>query len=58
MTTGDIARLIYPRPTTDSNRLQIRRAARKFAIEVGRRRSRGVPIIWRLKTSEPCNYIA
>ena len=49
MTTGDIARQIYARPTTDSNRLQVRRAARKFALEIGRRRSRGVPIIWKLR---------
>jgi hypothetical protein len=49
MTTSELARHIYPRPTQHWQRKAIRGAARKFAVEYGRRRSPGVPIIWRLK---------
>jgi hypothetical protein len=49
MTTGELARSIYSRPTQHWQRRQVREAARKFCVEHARRRSAGVPIIWRLK---------
>jgi hypothetical protein len=52
MTTGELARSIYSRPTLHWQRRQVREAARKFAVESHRRRSAGLPIVWQLKTSQ------
>jgi hypothetical protein len=49
MTTTQLMEAIYPRPTQHWHYERVRRAASKFAIECGRRRSPGVPIIWRLR---------
>jgi hypothetical protein len=48
LTTTQLAQRIY-RTTKPWQLGNVRRAAPKFAVEVGRRRSRGVPILWRLK---------
>jgi hypothetical protein len=49
LTTPELVRLIYPRQTQDWHYRQVRRAARRFAVEVARRRSRGFPILWALR---------
>jgi hypothetical protein len=48
--TGELARRINSCPTAEDWQLtQVRASARKFAVECGRRRSPGAPILWRLK---------
>jgi hypothetical protein len=49
MTTPQLMRAIYPCPTQHWHYGSVRDAARKFAVEDRRQRSRGEPIIWRLK---------
>jgi hypothetical protein len=49
LTTSELARLIYPPPIHHGHRRQIREAARKFAIAIGRRRRGGCPTLWALK---------
>jgi hypothetical protein len=49
MTTGDIARSIYGRPTQHWQYERVRSAAARFAVEARRRRSAGAPIVWRLR---------
>jgi hypothetical protein len=49
LTTGELARNVYGAPIRRWHYARIRLAARKFAVEVGRRRSAGAPIVWRLK---------
>jgi hypothetical protein len=49
LTTTELARSIYPRPTKPWHCYSVRRTAPKFAVEYGRRRSAGAPIVWKLK---------
>jgi hypothetical protein len=49
MSTTELRLAVYGQPFRDWQRKQIRRAAAKFAVEVGRRRSGGMPTVWRLK---------
>jgi hypothetical protein len=49
MTTMQLMHAIYGRPTQHWHYERVRLAARKFAVESGRRRSAGAPIVWRLK---------
>jgi hypothetical protein len=49
MTTGDLARSIYARPTQHWQYERVRLAARRFAVEATRRRSAGMPIVWQLR---------
>jgi hypothetical protein len=48
MTTTQLMKAIYGSPTQHWHYERVRRAASKFAVEFGRKRSPGVPIIWRL----------
>ena len=48
LTTTELAQRIYS--ATQSWQVgNVRRAAPKFAVECGRRRAPGMPIVWRLK---------
>jgi hypothetical protein len=49
MSTTELRLAVYGEPFRDWQRKQIRRAAAKFAVEVGRGRSGGMPTFWRLK---------
>jgi hypothetical protein len=49
MTTPQLRQAIYGSPTKHWQYRPVGDAARKFAIECGRRRSAGAPIVWRLK---------
>jgi hypothetical protein len=49
MTTPQLRQAIYGSPTKHWQYRPVGDAARKFAIEVSRRRSAGAPILWRLK---------
>lgn len=56
MTTIELAKFAYPRlcgaPIKRNHRYAIRRAAKAVAEPIGRRKGRGRPVLWRLK-SEP-----
>ena len=45
MTTGELARSIYPRPTQHWQRRQVRQSASKFCERIRRVRSRGHPVL-------------
>jgi hypothetical protein len=49
LTTRQLMDRIYSRPTQHWHYGSVREAARKFAVEDRRQRSRGEPIVWRLK---------
>jgi hypothetical protein len=49
MTTVELARLIYRRPPSHPDCWTIRQSALKFAVPIGRQRSRGGPMLWRLR---------
>jgi hypothetical protein len=49
LTTAELARSIYLPPLKHWHVTRVREAARRFAVEVGRRRSRGAPILWALR---------
>jgi hypothetical protein len=49
MSTTELRLAVYGQPFRDWHRKQIRKSATKFAVEVGRGRSGGMPIVWRLK---------
>jgi hypothetical protein len=49
MSTTELRLAVYGQPFRDWQRKQIRRAVAKFAVECGRRRPGGMPIVWRLK---------
>jgi hypothetical protein len=53
LTTGELARLIYPARRIQNWHLrQIRESASKYAVEVRRRLSPGVPIVWMLRAPD------
>jgi hypothetical protein len=53
MTTSELAKRIYARTTLREWHLwNVRRAARKFCVPVGRRRSAGLPVLWQLREAE------
>jgi hypothetical protein len=49
MTTSELRLAIYGDPHREWPQIQVWRSAAKFAVEDGRRRSPGAPILWRLK---------
>jgi hypothetical protein len=49
MPTGELARNVYPRPHQECQVQHVRRTLPGIAVEDRRQRSRGEPIIWRLK---------
>jgi hypothetical protein len=49
MTTPQLCQAIYGRLTQHWQYERVRLAARKFAVECGRQRSPGCPVLWRLK---------
>jgi hypothetical protein len=49
LTTRELMRFCYGDAVEFWHYRQVREAARKFAVEIDRRRSRGTPILWALK---------
>ena len=49
MTSGELARRLYPRPNKDWHWRQVRDSASRFAERIGNVRSPGRPVLWRLK---------
>jgi hypothetical protein len=49
MTTPQLRQAIYGSPTKYWHYRPVGDAARKFAVEVSRRRAAGAPIVWKLR---------
>ena len=57
LSTTELMRRVYPRVVKFKHwhSYSIRRAAPKFAVRVGRRRCRGMPIVWQLVKDQRFN---